>query len=77
LRALYIDDWYNRTDFEVLDAAVANKIVKYLDRDNKDFTHIYSYNKVMSYEDRRGICKILNRTNYKILAWYFGPKDTE
>lgn len=31
----------------------------------------------MSVEDREGICKILNRTNFRVLAWYFGPKETE
>ena len=74
--ANYQDDWYLKTEFEVCDAATIDKIAKYADKDGKDFTHIYSYNKVMSIEDRRGICKILNRTNFKILAWYFGPKDT-
>ena len=32
----------------------------YVDDDGKDITHIYSYNKVMSEEDRAGIAKILN-----------------
>ena len=41
-----------------------------------DITHIYSYNKVMSIEDTEGIASILNKTNYKVLAWYHGPKDT-
>mmetsp|Transcript_42087 Transcript_42087/g.30858 ORF Transcript_42087/g.30858 Transcript_42087/m.30858 type:complete len:86 (+) Transcript_42087:482-739(+) len=31
----------------------------------------------MSVNDRMKICKILNRTNYRILAWYFGFKETE
>lgn len=30
----------------------------------------------MSLKDRRGISKILNRTNYRLLAWYFGPDKT-
>lgn len=42
-----------------------------------DITHIYSYNKVMSKNDCEGICEILNRTDFKILAWYYGPKDTD
>ena len=37
---------------------------------------MYSYNKVMSREDRSGIARILNKTNYRILAWYFDPKET-
>ena len=40
------------------------------------FTHIYSYNKVMSQADRIKICKILNKTNFCILAWYFNYKET-
>ena len=30
----------------------------------------------MSVSDRIGIAKILNRTNFKLMAWYFGPVDT-
>ena len=30
----------------------------------------------MSREDRKGISKILNRTNFKIMAWYFSPKES-
>lgn len=30
----------------------------------------------MSVADRRGISKILNRTNFRIMAWYFGPRDS-
>jgi len=30
----------------------------------------------MSDSDRYGICKILNRTNFKVMAWYFGPEKT-
>ena len=48
-----------------------------MDDSERCFTHIYSYNKVMSAEDRAGIAKILNKTNYRILAWYFNPTETE
>ena len=41
-----------------------------------DITHIYSYNKVMSFADRKDISKILNKTNFKLLAWYFGPRES-
>ena len=30
----------------------------------------------MSVNDRKGICQILNRTNFRIIAWYFDPKNT-
>jgi len=31
----------------------------------------------MSVNDREGICKILNKTNYRVLAWYCGPEETK
>ena len=30
----------------------------------------------MSIDDRCSISKILNRTNFKIMAWYFGPRES-
>ena len=30
----------------------------------------------MSRADRKGISKILNRTNFRIMAWYFSPKES-
>ena len=30
----------------------------------------------MSLSDRRDISKILNRTNFKLMAWYLGPRDS-
>ncbi|CDW80107.1 UNKNOWN [Stylonychia lemnae] len=74
LKAYFKDDWVDKTEFEVCDAA---KPIEKYDIDGSDYTHIYSYNKVMSDSDRRGICKILNRTNFKIMAWYFGPEKTK
>jgi len=47
-----------------------------LDQNGKHFSHIYSYNKVMSIDDRRGISKILNRTNFRLMAWYFSPRES-
>jgi len=49
---------------------------KYKDSYGNDITHIYSYNKVMSTEDRKNISKILNKTNFRIMAWYFGPRES-
>jgi hypothetical protein len=50
---------------------------KYAFADGTDFTHIYSYNKVMSKNDCKGISERLNRTNFRILAWYFNPGKTK
>lgn len=41
------------------------------------FSHIYSYNKLMSKECRGKICQILNNTDYKVLAWYSNPIQTK
>jgi len=60
-------------NFEVADAA---KNIKYTDQFGKDITHIYSYNKIMSSSDRRYISKILNKTNFKLMAWYFSPRES-
>lgn len=75
LKASYSDNWVDLVNFELCDAAKPNQ--SYIDDEMKDITHIYSYNKVMSKEDTAGIAKILNQTNYKVLAWYFGPVDTK
>ncbi len=74
LKAQYKPDWIERVDFELCDAA--KYMEKYAFADGKDFTHIYSYNKVMSKNDCKGISEILNRTNFRILAWYFNPDKT-
>ena len=42
----------------------------------RDYTHIYSYNKVMHRDTIENICTALNKTNYKVLAWYFPPSYT-
>lgn len=31
----------------------------------------------MSVEDLKSISEILNKTNYRVLAWYYNPNDTE
>ena len=55
----------------------AQGIKKYADESGKDVTHIYSYNKVMSEADLKGICAILNRTQWLVLVWYWGPDSTQ
>jgi hypothetical protein len=74
LQAHYTDDWFNRVSFEVVDAARIPD--KYKDSYGNDITHIYSYNKVMSFEDRVNVSRILNHTNFKIMAWYFNPRES-
>jgi hypothetical protein len=74
LVAKFTSTWYDRVSFQVCDAA--KYMEKYRDSFGNDISHIYSYNKVMSPDDRREISKILNRTNFKIMAWYFGPRES-
>ena len=71
LKSFYSDDWVDLVDFRLCDAAKPEE--RYIDNEDKDITHIYSYNKVMSVKDLMGIADILNRTNYRVLAWYFNP----
>ena len=75
LKTFYNDEWIDLVNFRVCDAAKPEE--SYTDDNKRCITHVYSYNKVMSVEDRAGISKILNKTNYRILAWYFNPTETE
>lgn len=82
VRPVYNEKWFELTTFEIVDAAKVDRyFYKHHDgalrNTEVDYTHIYSYNKVMSHEDRKSICQILNKTNFKLLAWYFGPRETE
>lgn len=78
LVAHFRDDWFRCLRFELCDAAnpMDTNITPYVDINGKHVTHIYSYNKVMSIKDRRGITKKLNRTNFQVMAWYFSPRDS-
>lgn len=68
------NDWYKLTSFIAEDATIHS----FFGYENKHhFTHIYAYNKLMSKECRQKIAKILNRTKFKILAWYSNPKQTK
>lgn len=68
------DEWYKKASFELKDAT---KYKAYTNKDNRHFTHIYSYNKLMSKECRSKIAHVLNHSNYKVLAWYNNPKQTK
>jgi len=70
----YNDKWYALTSFVALDATVVNN---YSNDKKKHYTHIYAYNKLMSKECRSKIAKILNKTKFKVLAWYSNPKQTK
>lgn len=74
--ACYEDDWHQKVRFELLDASKIKENKPYTDMNGKHISHIYSYNKVMSFSDRRGIAKVLNKTNYKLMTWYFSPKES-
>lgn len=74
LKCNYDSNWYNKTSFISQDATINKNFVN----DKKEhFTHIYAYNKLMSKECRSKIAKILNKTKFKVLAWYSNPKQTK
>jgi hypothetical protein len=81
LTPVYNEKWHELVSFDLIDAATLERyFYKHLEGPMEDkefdFTHIYSYNKVMSIEDTKSICTILNKTNFKVLAWYFDPRMT-
>lgn len=82
-------DWFNRISFHSEDATKCDSYFHCVESTeskntsrNKNaefahFTHIYAYNKLMSRSCRESIAKILNQTNFKVLAWYSNPVLTE
>ena len=70
----YDINWWSKANFECEDAT--NMKIFSNDK-NEHCTHIYSYNKIMSDDCRYKVAKILNKTNFKVLAWYLTPKQTE
>ena len=74
LVTFYRHNWHDCVSFNLCDAA--QDVDKYLDSYGKDITHIYSYNKIMSITDHAKIAQTLNRTNFKILGWYIGVRDS-
>lgn len=69
----YERNWGNLITFIKEDAT---KYEYYHDEDKKHFTHIYAYNKLMSAECREKVASVLNKTNFKVLAWYSNPTQT-
>ena len=74
-------------DFYKLCSFLCNDATKYKDyhyispfeiKDEKQqtFTHIYSYNKLMGDTCKEKICEILNKTDWKVLAWYTNERQT-
>lgn len=65
----------NKVRFECVDAC---ELYKYFDKmnNNKDFTHIYSYNRIFEKSVLRRITKVLNNTDFKVLVWSIDPKSS-
>ena len=66
-------NWTDKIKFHLKDAT---KLKSYSNENGKHYTHIYSYNKLMNFECRKKMSKILNKTNFKILSWYSNPNQT-
>lgn len=75
LKASYDTEWHRKVRFEIVDCGKVTD-GPYLDAKGQPFTHIYSYTKLMSKTDRREISKKLNRTNFRLLSWFFGPNES-
>jgi hypothetical protein len=73
------EEWYKNVFFEHCDASRLKKFDYYCEKEKrkKDISHIYSYNKVMGKECLKDISTALNNTNFKVLIWYFPPKQSE
>lgn len=67
-------EWYTKASFELKDAT---SVKSYVNKDKVHFTHIYSYNKLMSRECRSKMAMILNHSNFRVLAWYSNQKQTK
>ncbi len=74
LRTGYGPNWYEKVRFERMDAT---SVQRYVNDQGQPFTHIYSYNKVMTKDTIKSICEILNRTDYRVLVWYFNEHETK
>lgn len=71
----YFGDWSEKLNFLQKDAT---KYKSFMNEDKKEhFSHIYAYNKLMSKECRCKIAKVLNKTKFKVLAWYSNPLQTK
>ena len=66
--------FYKKVLFECKDATADQKFTT---SEGDHYTHIYSYNKLMSDSCRKKIAKILNKTNWKILVWYSNEVQTK
>lgn len=73
LKFQYSTKWWENLKFSVKDAT---KMKTYSNEKGVHFTHIYSYNKLMNFECKQKMSKILNNTKFKILAWYSNPRQT-
>ena len=67
-------DWHSKVGFDCRDATNDSKFCNY---ENQDYTHIYSYNKVMTKQTLIDISSILNNTEFLVLVWYFKPSETK
>eukprot|EP00826_Nyctotherus_ovalis_P002824 TRINITY_DN10568_c0_g3_i3.p1 TRINITY_DN10568_c0_g3~~TRINITY_DN10568_c0_g3_i3.p1 ORF type:complete len:353 (-),score=70.28 TRINITY_DN10568_c0_g3_i3:148-1206(-) len=68
-----LDSWHKLVSFLQTDAS---RFTSYKNAAGEDYTHIYSYNKVMTKETIKDVCRILNNTDYRVLAWYFNENET-
>ena len=68
-------EWASKVTFECGNAIDTEAFVH--PYDESSFTHIYSYNKLMSDKELIVISRILNKSDFKVLAWSKTPHQTE
>lgn len=67
--------WVSKVFFECGNATDTEAFIHPVD--DSSFTHIYSYNKLMSDNELKAISKILNKSDFKVLAWSKNQHQTE
>ena len=78
LKATFNENWGEKVMFFQEDANIQREKYHTPETSEKhsDYSHVYSYNKIMHRDTLVTICHALNNTDYKVLAWYFPPKYT-
>jgi hypothetical protein len=67
--------WISNVTFE---CGNATDVSSFLHRgENKNFTHIYSYNRMMGEVELAKISELLNNSEFKVLTWSKNPHETE
>ena len=73
-RQTYDENWWSLLSFE---CKCVSNFKNFINEKNEHFTHIYSSNKNIGKEGAITMAKILNKTNFLVLAWCLTPFESE